>query len=535
MFDRLFAFFRKEKPASQPQATSNRYIVPYRDGSKWPNGLSASGAPTAINHFTARQNARVAMQESTHARAIVERSADTIADTGLRLELAPCTDILGITREEADRWARPVEARFDLWCKDKKQHRSETMTFYQAQRLYQIFRHRDSDIFVRLFYSPDSNLQNPLQFEFVDPDQVRGDAYTTSYGFQSGNDGIIRDSRGRETGFKIWVRQQDGTYKDEIIPAKGPKSGRLFMLHAFTPEYAGQGRGYSRLAHAIQEFENVTDFSASAIKKAINQSNIVGFVEPSKDEDAINPFEDILTNAGAGPAAEQFGADPVPASTALNVTDESLQRVSCYHVPEATTDTPGSMMITNLTKGSTIKFMPNTAPGDSYNTFVDSFASHIAASCKIPLEVVLMKFGNNYSASRATLILFWRIACIERAEMASDLLDPVVEMWIAGEIAAGRITAPGWSDPRMKAAWLNHNWIGTPPPDIDPSKTAAARKSNIEVGLTNIDREARDLNGSSAAANIEKNRVLFENFPVAPWTVTGGAPPEQTEPDDDDE
>lgn len=516
MFGKLLRLFGRS--SSEPVALDNRFVIRDRSGgSKWPAGLSASGSPTAVHHHTARQNARVAMRENVQARAIVERFADTVADNGLRLELAPKVELLGITREEASAWARDVEARFDLWAKSKRQHRSEVLTFYQSQNLYAHWQQRDGDIFVRLYYSPDKGLQNPLQFEFIDPDQIRGDAYTTTYGFQFRNDGIKRDARGREVSFTVWVRDEKGQYNPVDIPARGEKSGRLFMLHGYRPEYAGQGRGFSRLSHAIQELENITDFSAAAIKKAINQSNIVGFVEPSKDEDASNPFEGMLTNQGAGPAAEQFGADPVPAAAAQNVTAESLQRVECYQVPEATTDTPGSMFITNLTKGSTIKFMPNTAPGDSFDTFVDSFAGHLSASLSIPLEVVLMKFGQNYSASRATLLLFWRVCLIWRGEMASDYLDPVVEMWLSEEIAAGRVSAPGWTDPRLRAAWLNCNWIGPPPPDIDPSKTADARRKNIEIGVTNLEREARDHNGSSAAANLEKNRSLYENFPVAPW------------------
>lgn len=500
-----------------------RYVINDRSaGGKWPAGLSASGSPTAIHHHRARQNARATMQDNVQARAIVERFADTVADAGLRLELTPKVELLGITREEGTAKARDIEARFDLWARNKKQHRSETLTFYQSQNLYQLFQHRDNDIFVRLYYSPDAGLQNPLQFEFVDPDQIRGDAYTTSYGFHLKDDGIVRDERGRETGYKVWMRKADGSYTDVTIKARGPKSGRLFMLHGFRAEYAGQGRGYSRLTHAIQELENITDFSSAAIKKAINQSNIVGFIEPSKDEDAENPFEGVLTNQGAGPASTQFGANPVPATDAQNVTPDALQRVECYQVPEATFDTPGSMFITNLTKGSKITFPANTAPGDSFDKFVDSFAGHLSASLSIPLEVVLMKFGQNYSASRATLLLFWRVCQIWRAEMASDYLDPVLEMWLSGEIAAGRISLPGWSDPRLRAAWLSCNWIGAPPPDIDPSKTANARKTNLEIGVTNLDREARDHNGSSAAANIEKNRMLFDDFPLAPWVVTGG-------------
>jgi len=508
----------------QPTADSTRFVV--RDDGKWFAGMAGNGNLT-LNHRSSRRQARRAMHDSPLCRAMVERKADSVADIGLRLELAPVIEVLGITRKAAAAWARDVEARFDLYCRDKKQHRSETLTFYQYQRLYQIFQHRDNDIFTRLFYDTDPQLQNPLQWDFVDPDQIMCDGETTTDGPQYNSDGIKRDSRGRELAYTVFYRKHNGECGYTDIPAKGA-SGRLMMLHGFRPEYAGQGRGYSPLAHAIQEFANITDFSAATIKKAINQSQIVGFVQPSKDEDAVNPFEGIMTEQGAGPATNIFGSTPT--STPIPVEPTGI--VSSYQVPEATMDTPGSMFIANLTKGSTIQLAGNTAPADDFAGFVGSFASYISASTGTPLEVVLMKFGQNYSASRATLLLFWRIVRSWQMEMDADLLSPVVEMWLSGEIAAGRVVAPGWSDPRMRAAWLNKTWVGAPPPDIDPNKTANARKTNIEIGVTNIDRESRELNGSSAAANIEANRALFEDYPMAPWLITGGQQTDTPEKED---
>jgi len=518
--------------ATRKIAPRNYYRIPaggMSSGGKWPFSLSSSGRSRTISHYTTRRNARDAYHESMQARGVVDRMADTVADTGLRLEAAPDANVLGATAEEAESWSRDVESRFDAWARSKKSHRSETINFYQSQRSYQIFQHRDNDIFTRLYYSGDKDLLNPLQFEFLDPDQIRGDAYTTTGGPQYNNDGIERDARGREVKYKVWVKQLDSTFKNVDIPAKS-RSGRLFMLHGFNAEYAGQGRGYSRLAHAIQEFENATDLSSAHIKKAISQSQIWGFVEPSADEDADNPFEGILTNYGAGPAAEAFGSNPQPPDGAQCVTTESLSPVTCHEVPEATASVAGSMFIANLLKGSKIKPFQNTAPADSYNEFVDSFTAYLSASLSIPIEVLLMRFGQNFSASRGALLLFWRVVVIWRVEMATDYLDPIYEMWLAGEIAAGRISAPGWSDPRLRQAWLKNSWIGSPPPDIDPSKVSKARLDNLQAGVTTIDRESRNHNGSSAEANKAKLKREVEGLPIMPWTnADGGNPTAQAE------
>ncbi len=498
------------------------------DGSKTPNGISGSGSSITFNHTLLRRNGRVAYHQTPQAKSLVTRMADTVADIGLRWEPMPNALTLGITPEEAERWAREVKPRFDAWAKSKKQHRSGTMTWYQSQRLYQVFQHRDNDIFSRLFYTGDKDLLNPVQFEFIDPDQIRGDAFTSTSGFQSNQDGINRDSRGREKSYNVWLRDAKGHYKTETIAAKS-STGRIFMLHGFMPEYAGQGRGLSRLGNDVQEFQKITDLTLAEIQKAIIQSSIWGFVKPSKDEDAHNILQTLQTRGGAGPAGESFGSTPAGAD-ATDVGAVGLEPLSCYDIPEATIDQPG-VFIANLPKGQSLEMVNNTAPTTGVDRFVDFFTSYLASARSMPIEVLLMKFSSNFSASRGALLLFWRVAQIWRDEMAADYLNPTVEMWLSEEIAAGRVAAPGWSDPRLRAAWLNSMWIGPPAPDIDPARTAKARKDNIEAGVTTTSIEARNYNGSDAEANKARLKREIDDMSVPPWSkgFAGNADQDQDE------
>ena len=135
----------------------------------------------------------------------------------------------------------------------------------------------------------------------------------------------------------------------------------------------------------------------------------------------------------------------------------------------------------------------------------------------MPVEVALLKFEQNYSSSRAALLLFWRIAQIWRNEMKADFLDPIYESWMSEEIAGGRIQAPGWSDPLMRAAWLSAWWAGAPMPNIDPMKTAKADQLYVELGAQTIDDVAENYNGSSGKANLAKNSRQFADVPGSPW------------------
>ncbi len=493
------------------------YDSAYSGGSKFPYGLSStSNYGIYIDHRKLLLNSRKAVWDSVQAKSLVDRFAETVVDRGLKLEAAPKNEILGITPEEAEKWGRNVSERFDLWAKEKKCHRAGLFNFYQAQLMYEKFQQRDNDIFTRFFYSAKKTLLNPLQFEFIDPLQIRGYAYTsTAYQFNY-EDGIVRNSDNSEKAYKVWI-QKPGTYEftDVEIPAKGKKSGKTMMLHGFQPEYAQQGRGYSRLGHALQEFQNITDFSLSTIKKAINQSSFVFAIENQQQDPSAGTIENLMTDRGAGPPKVQ----PVVENESAVIDDG--ERFTYRKIPELTFTDPGSAGMIGLQQGDSFKAIETRSTGDTYEKFLNTYVSYISASHGMPIEVLLMKFNANYSASRAALVTFWRIAQIWRDEMAADWLNPIYESWLSEEIAAGKIKAPGWSDPVLRAAWKNNAWIGAPMPNIDPLREAKANKENLDMSATTQNRIARGLNGSSAKDNIVINNRMFPETPITPWNKQG--------------
>jgi lambda family phage portal protein len=499
----------------------------YGSGSKWPGGTSR-GTPIDIHdHFTIRQRVRNQMYDSIEARSLIKSIVDTTVDVGLKLKPTPIPEIIGKSPEELELWSEKTSMMFHLWAQDKRSHRSRINNFYQNQQFYQLSTQRDNDNFVRFYYGRDKDLFNPLQIEFLDPNQIRGYDYTSTYMQDVRNDdGIIRDKANREIGYKVWVQQADGNYKDISIPAIGEKSGRTFMIHGYKPEYAGQGRGYSRIAHMIQELEGLTDFKASTIQKAINQASFIAAIE-NEEQDASNPLEGQV----AGPVKE-YGAYPQAAADAQNVTDESLEPVINWDVNnEATIRQPGSLLVGNLRRGDKWKNLQDTSPSAQYDKFVESFFSYMCASTGWAIELVLKKFNQNYSASRGTLLLCWRTANIERQEMIADFCDPVYEMWLSEEIAAGRIECPGWSDKYIRAAWLCSEWAGAPMPNIDPLRTAQADEKYVELGAQTLDDVARNISGSSGKANRVKLKREYEELPTPPWPRA----PIQQIPDEDDE
>jgi capsid protein len=493
-------------------------------GQKFSGGLPYPSPTLILDSAGIRQQVRTLSHNSLQLRGLIERDVDTVIAQGLNLAPEPKHKILGLTPEAAKEWIADVKTRFELWAMSPRASRSGKYNFFQAQRLMRKSLNRDGELFIPLTYHSDQSLLSPLRFDLLDPDQIRESGFTWTANGKDLNpqnkEGIIRNADGEETAYKVWTTSANGIPQMTVIPRTG-RGGRVMMLHALTGiDYAGQLRGISPFAICVQDLENILDFTLAQVEKAKNQSNIVFTVESETDEPAEDPFKNF-SPLGAGPAAKQFGANPNPPPEAQNVTEESLEPI-CDGIPHTSVNRPGSWAVLSLKGKQKLKPFPDTSPSAQFNVFVDAYFAFIAAATGQSLETVLMKFSNNYSASRATLILTWRIAEQRRWEMDYYILGPIYEMWLAEEIASGRISAPGWADPRLRAAWIAHRYNGLSMPNIDPVKTASAAKEYLSMGATTFGDVAIEHNDSDAESNrIKLKQELAELREVGsmPWGV----------------
>ena len=99
---------------------------------------------------------------------------------------------------------------------------------------------------------------------------------------------------------------------------------------------------------------------------------------------------------------------------------------------------------------------------------------------------------------------------MRREWLTRDFCRPAYELWLTEAVARGRIVAPGFlTDPLIRQAYLQSEWIGPSQGQLDPTKEVAAAVTAIENGLSNREAEAIKLNGSEYRANVEK--LILEN------------------------
>lgn len=484
------------------------------------NGAMSYPSKWNLDFSALRAQSKKAYFESMQARGILSRLVDNAISYGLALEANPIWDLLDptgrIDNEGRVKWIREVENRFTLWAHSRDADATERKTFQQLQEFAFLNRLRDGEIFAILKYSGDTRKQNPLEIQFIDPDQV-ADPYDGAYGKAAearGNkitDGIEVTSAGKEIAYYI----QDGDSMEWTrIPKYGNNSGRLFLIHAARADIIGQVRGTPYLSHIIHEIEKLTDYQVAEIEAAVVNAIIAAWIKPSPDAPASRALQGVMARR-----------DSVDASTAVGGPKEGDALK------------PG-LYVQTLKAGEELVSYDTKRPNVNFDAFKKSFEQSLAQSMSIPVEILNMSFNANYSASRAAILLFWYVVEKMQADFAADFLNPIYEMWLTEEIKAGRIKAEGWDTPVMRRAWLNCDWTGIPQPSIDPLKEANAATVRISDGLTTREREAKRYNGSEFRENVE--RLTVENTELAAANKSmakpvPGAEPEPEEREEDDE
>lgn len=456
-----------------------------------------SASDLKLNANDIRLHARIGYFDSLVIHTIVDRLADCVVADGLQLESSPISDIVGFSNEELELWSRRTEILFKLYASDKNNHIEKNMTLYQLQKLCETQQHRDGEYFVRLYYTNEG-----IKFGLIDADQVIPDLYEKEY-----HQGVITDAFGAPIKYNIRLKETDN--KGTLVPAY-TNNGLPIILHGYAPVFAGQKRGYSRLAHLLQEAKTLTDYELAELAAAVQQSQYSFYIKPG----------DNAPSSGGGFDGAAFGVDTDNSETKAtgNEEDETIYR----ELDEVVTSRPGAIGILGLGAQESYEPTRKTSPNLVFPPFFEAIAQYMSASMSVPLSIIKMLFHDSYSASRGELQLFWKTTVNpRRTDLSSDFLTPFHNVWFLDQVARGKISCPGFSDPYIRSGWLNHNWIGISIPQLDPNKQAIADKTYVQLGATTLKRVAREYNQSDAGSNRAQLQRELAELPEVPWNRKG--------------
>ena len=538
MFAKIKSWFSPKKTESTPpQSALQAYhdalaqqVSGYRprtfSGEKLSGGMNYETS-WGSGIYAMRQRSIRAYWESMQARGIINRLVDTVINTGLSLESTPVSSILGLSQEQRKEISNHIEDRFNLWANSKNCDLAKENTLGQIERI--LYRNElvKGDYFAALPFSNDPTLTNPLQIKIIKPELVSTpfDSDIRNAIDRKGHyivDGVEFDKNDEEVAIYVKTRKPNitnfdiyaGLYNNMAsigntnnfkwikFPKYGPVSGRQILIHGKVQEFGNEPRGIPALAHVAHELEKITDYSLLELMAAVANATTAMIVEPGENAPATNPFPgNTFVPPSLIQTAEGWEAE------------DSTNDAGYTNLGKTVLQNTGGLLVSSLKAGEKLKSHDTKRPNVNFNEFVDSITKYLSASLGMPIEVLNMTFGKNFSASRASLKLYWQSVYTRRDDFISDFKTPVFNSWLLGEVGTGNMILKGFEDPLFRAAWQSAQWIGVPSPSIDPKKEEDAARIRVAEGFTTREHEAQRRHRTSFDSNVD--RLVSENVRLA--------------------
>lgn len=458
-----------------------------------------------------RERSRDLLRNTPIAVGAVNSTVTNVVGTGLMMQPAIDAEFLGLSEEEANEWQKRTAREFRLWAENPLEcDATGGQNFYGIQDLGFRTALATGDAVATLPSIKRRDGVYGTKVQMIDSDRLSAPwgrmADPTVYG------GIEVDIAGMPVAYHIANHFPGAAFVKspldwDRIPARGAKTGRINVVHAFRRTRPDQRRGEPFLASVIEPLKQLDRYTEAEIMAAVISGMFTVFIQHTDPADAT-------------------GA-PTMAQTAPGVAPDM---------------TLGSGAIVDLAPGETINAANPGRPNSAFDPFVQAVLRQIGAALELPFEILIKHFASSYSASRAAILEAWRFYKVRRSWLADNFCQPIYQTWLAEAIAMGRIHAPGFfSDPLRRQAWSRAVWLGDGASSLDPLKEILATEKRLELGITTQAEETAAYDGGdweAKTAQRSKERKAFQAAGLWPpassasGTSTPPAPDDAAPPDD---
>lgn len=469
LLDKAIAYFspkvaQRRQHAREVLALSGGYTGARVDRAALANWRTSAGSPNTdiISDLPAlRARSRDQMRNAPIAVAALNIACSHAIGTGLSCNPAIDADVLQLSEEAVEQWQMNTRSRFEVWARSKNCTFDRRHDFYQAQRLAYRSTKESGDNFILTPLMQRAG-QRMLVLQLVEADRVcnpdrKADSDTMVDGVElSPETGeaiavhVAKHHPGERLVKNTWQR----------VEMFGASTGRLNVLHNYTPLRPGQVRGVPLLAPVLEPLKQLGQYTDAELKAAVDSAVTSFFTE--MDPDAF---------------AELY--------------DESAQDKLIAEGQKWDGNVAGNNKVVNLLPGEEIKNLTPGRPNPQFDPFVQAIQRQIGAALGIPVEMLNMCFTSSYTAARAAREIAGKFFRSERDMMITDTCQPTYELWLANEVTEGRIRAPGFfANPLVRAAWCGAVWTGDGPGSLDPSREVDAAEKRVALGISSKQAES---------------------------------------------
>jgi lambda family phage portal protein len=443
------------------------------------------------NQVALRARSRDLYMSNGFAGAILNAKRDGVIGRGLELDAKVDADALGLGLDEATAAERRIEAEFARWARNVGANGECFNDLLQLAYFAMIL---DGDVVADVYCIPNDRILRVRLIEsdcLITPPSRMGDprvlcgielartgrpmAYWLATGYEFNSDGFPVEFYRRRRFMSGFNSLSDGSW---IFPSSG-------ALFAHTPyERPGQLRGLPVLSRVMRDVKQLGRYIESELDAAVVASKPALFrTHPAVEAQAAVDMMD------------SFGRVSEAAEPTVSETAEPPEHEKPINY--------GNGLMIDLWDGADMRAWNPSRPNQAYSEFVDHKFSEIASNVGLSAEVVLKRFTQSYSASRASLLDAQRSFEIDRARFVDQFVRPIYNAWL--DLHADELGLTGYyTDPRRRSAWRCAEWIGEQLPNIDPTKEIDAAAKRVQLCVSTLAREAQQATGTDIAANIRQ-------------------------------
>ncbi len=395
-----------------------------------------AGASANTDHLmdgaTLRTRARSLVQNVPYiARGINSLAANTIGT--------------GITPRSLSKQAARIDALFADWTKvaDADGH----CDFYDLQRLAYRAMEQDGEVLIRLrARRPEDDLPVPLQIQVLEIDWLDS-ARMGSNGVNTIMNGIEYDPLGKITAYWLWSQ-----HPGELTSARSTRSSSYAVpadriIHLFTSQRPGQGRGFSCLAPVIARVRDTQLYEDAELQR--------------------KNLETRLSVLASGDVASMS-------------MSESANEATVRATGELGTLASGG--ITQVPAGVNLTLVEPKAAG-GYTDYVKHQLHLIAAGMGVTYEMMTGDVREvNFSSARVSMLEFRRNAeQMQWLTIIPRLCQPIWNAFCAAASMAGKMSAGDTA-----VDWATPKWDY-----VNPEQDVKADLAEISGGLSSVSEKLR--------------------------------------------
>lgn len=486
LIDRAIAMFSpqagvKRSVARMQLALAGGYLGARLDRPSLSRWMPGTGSPTSdiIRDLPMlRARSRDQMRNAPLALGALNTTVSHSIGTGLSCTPTIDSEFLGLSQEDADAWQGDAARRYKAWSESTDCDLARRLNIYGIQELTLRSVLESGDLFVVTPRVEREGKRVRLALQLVEADRVCNPDRKPDT--ENLIDGIeVDDSTGEALAVHIARRHPGDSLSQgnswERVAMRGEKTGRRNVLHIFRQIRPNQVRGVPMIAPILEPLKQLARWTDAELNAAVVSSLFSVFIK--MDPDA---FQDMFDEDAQGAIVDK--------ASSWSGEMESGKAINLLPGESIETSTPGR-------------------PNPQFDPFWSAMVRQIGMALEIPFEVLIMHFQSSYSAARGALLMAWKVFKARRDMIITQLCQPVYELWLADEVAEGRISAPGFFvDPLVRAAWCGAMWTGDGPGSLDPTKEVTAARDRIDLGISTKDSESVAYDGISWATK-HKQRV----------------------------